>query len=110
MRKIRSDMLAAIKAGKSKSMGNTTVSVDQSDPQHPVLVLLHGNLIARQSPAGAWEVTLAGWPTPTTRARINALLGEFKPGTGVFQQCGKQWITREPRHMCEIGDREWVQV
>lgn len=36
-------------------------------------VYLHGNLICRQKPDGKRLFSIAGWNTPTTRSRLNAL-------------------------------------
>ena len=37
-------------------------------------VYLHGNKIAWRSSGNGLELTLAGWPTVTTRERLNAIL------------------------------------
>lgn len=73
MRKVEQDMLNAIAKGRSFSRGNTSVLVIGPF----IEVYLHGNLIARQDKADAqnpnMQFTLAGWNTPTTRSRLNAL-------------------------------------
>lgn len=73
MRKIEKEMIAAIAAGKNFNKGNTSVLVINQ----LIEVYLHGNLIARQDKADAqnpnMRFTLAGWNTPTTRSRLNAL-------------------------------------
>lgn len=83
MRKIESDMLAAIAklgdAGRnaSLSMGsNTIVTFSEPRPEEPeetIRIYLHGNLIAILSDAGLL-VSLAGWNTATTRSRLSALI------------------------------------
>lgn len=118
MRKIERDMIAAIRAGKSRSLGNTSVecsTVHNSPEGASWAVRLHGNLIAQVFAGGPLNFTLAGWPTPTTRSRINALCREFGAGAGVWQSKGKQWAecprfgVRDgaPR---EISPTEWVQA
>lgn len=114
MRKIERDMIAAIRAGKSRSLGNTSVIVYYGDEAR-WQVLLHGHCIATQAEGEPMRFTLAGWPTPTTRSRINALCREFGTGAGVWQSKGKQWAecprfgVRDgaPR---EISPTEWVQA
>lgn len=112
MRKIERDMIAAIRAGKSKVIGNTQVSVE------PVVtrVFLHGNHIATlRNNLERVEFTLAGWPTPTTRSRINALLQTFiHANARVYQTAGLQYVTVpegpngwQPR---AISPTEWVQA
>lgn len=89
MRKIERDMIAAIRSGKNRQLGNTYVN--------PVVggieVRLHGNLIAVLTDQRL-RFTLAGWPTPTTRSRINALLREFiHANARVYQTAGRQFVT-----------------
>lgn len=73
MRKIEQDMVTAIKAGESKNLGNTTVVTrTREDGVMVCTVKLHGNVIAQRSATG-WGFKLAGWNTPTTRSRINAI-------------------------------------
>ena len=110
MCKIERDMIAAIRAGKNRTLGNTYVNPIVGG----VEVRLHGTLIAVLTDQGL-RFTLAGWPTPTTRSRINALCREFGAGAGVWQSKGKQWAecprfgVRDgaPR---EISPTEWVQA
>lgn len=69
MRQIEKQMLEAVKNGSSMSVGNTRVVWKDGYCD----VLLHGNHIARIFTDGRGEFTLAGWDTPTTRSRLNAL-------------------------------------
>lgn len=62
-------------------------------------VYLHDNLIARKNDQGNWEFTMAGWPTSTTRSRINAIAGDWI----VRQQQGRQ-LHRDGR---ELSTTEW---
>lgn len=120
MRVIEQKMIAAIHANVTdKTIGNTRV--------HAIIggheVQLHGNIIAHvDASRGSVRFTLAGWPTPTTRSRINALLREFKNNPqlyhGVGQEGGRQFyrtwpaahavITKSTRR--EISATEWVQA
>ncbi len=113
MRKIEQQMIAAIRQGKNWQGGNTTVSA-------PTLgewsVHLHGNMITVGSDKGL-RFTLAGWPTPTTRSRVNALLREFIHANAcVYQSDGRQWFTGPdtwnvlPDGRRAISSTEWVQA
>ena len=50
------------------------------------------------------SVTLAGWPTPTTRERLKAA------GAIVRQQKGKQIIVNSVNGEREIDPRSWVDI
>jgi len=73
MRKIESDLVAAIKADKSFVSANT----DTLRVPGGWVVRLHKNVIAAVSLENGVGWTLAGWNTPTTRSRINALVSAF---------------------------------
>lgn len=91
MRKITEQMSEAFKARTKKSNGNTTTDGTS--------LFLHGNEIARHTPTpmgGVW-ITLAGWPSPTTKERLNGLLGVLglKGGpsyVGIHQKKGVQYL------------------
>jgi hypothetical protein len=87
MRKIESQMVAAIKAGKDWKLANTEVIACSNVSD----VYLHGNLIARIGET--WiEIFDGGWQTNTTKSRLNAILSTFgMPGEGVFQK-NYQWF------------------
>jgi len=84
MRKIESQMNAAIRSRSSFSSANTSVVIDDNNAAY---VYLHGNHIATIDDN---NVTLfdGGWQSNTTKSRLNAILQEFAYGVGVFQ---KQW-------------------
>jgi hypothetical protein len=72
MRKIESQMVAAIKSNKDFKVANTEVI----SCTHTSDVYLHGNLIARIGET--WiELFDGGWQTSTTKSRLNAILSEF---------------------------------
>lgn len=77
MRKITKQMLEAFNANISKKLGNTEVIAGELTTG----VLLHGNLIAIKYQDNSIAVTNAGWFTPTTKERLNAL-----PGVSVCQK------------------------
>ena len=83
MRKIESNMNAAIKANKNWSNANTQVTTEGTLSK----VYLHGNLIAK---VGDDFVTIfdGGWQSNTTKSRLNAIINEFCCAftDGVFQK------------------------
>jgi hypothetical protein len=107
MRKVEQEMIAAIRARKSRDTDNTRVECG------PVIrVYLFGNLIAefaKPETHSGLRFTLAGWNTNTTRSRVKALLQEFavnatvytREGDAYFSQCGQER---------EIGNSEWVDA
>ena len=84
MRKIESQMCAAVQSNKDWKSGNTSVHFN---PETGVsIVRLHGNKIAEVSDN---DMTIfdGGWQTTTTKSRLNALCTEFcVSGEGVFQK------------------------
>jgi hypothetical protein len=91
MRKIESQMIAAIKAGKDLKVANTEVIACPN----VVDVFLHGNLIARIGET--WiELFDGGWQTRTTKSRLNALLSAFgMDGERIFQKKGEWFLNYE---------------
>jgi hypothetical protein len=84
MRKIESQMNAAITNSKDWKSGNTRVEYEQGNCVSRVY--LHGNLIAE---VGKSFLRLydGGWQTVTTKSRLNAILSEHGlPGEGIFQK------------------------
>ena len=68
--------------------GNTRVTTNyRNDGQYVSTVYLHGNMIAQLSD-GEWGFKLAGWNTPTTKSRINAIAFHWNR-PGVNQSNGK---------------------
>lgn len=87
MRKIEKDMVAAIKAKKNWKSGNTKVDIENG----AVLVRLHGNLIA-QIGEEVLDVSDCGFPTRTTRSRLNAVIGACGRTERVYQTKGVQML------------------
>ena len=87
-----------------------------------VLLYLHDNLIAERidtdryynEHAYAWpdenlRITLAGWPTATTRERLNGLLTELGKREGIWQRNHEQYYgTHEDNRV--ISSSEWITV
>jgi len=92
MRKIESQMNAAIQSNSNWSKDNTTVTFNSETNTSEVY--LHGNLIATVTDN---DMTIfdGGWQTVTTKSRLNALCDEFCiTGEGVFQK-NYQWFVRK---------------
>ena len=91
MRKIETQMNAAITANTNWKLKNTTVTTQDGVSE----VRLHGNLIAK---VGDDFVTIfdGGWQTNTTKSRLNAIINEFCCAftDGVFQK-DYQWFIRD---------------
>ena len=83
MRKIESQMNAAIRDSKDWKSANTMVTT-VNGVSH---VFLHGNKIAE---IGDTFIKLfdGGWQSNTTKSRLNAILREHGAGEGIFQ---KNW-------------------
>ena len=91
MRKIESQMNAAIKADKNWSSGNTQVVTNEGVST----VYLHGNKIAMVDNTSV-TVFDGGWQSVTTKSRLNAIINEFCNALtdGVFQKAGL-WYVRD---------------
>ena len=100
MRKITEQAAAAFMAGRNWKSGNTRTECEAD----VTTMYLHDNAIARLHHAGPYvgqiQVTLAGWPTVTTRERLNGI-----PGVDVYQRNHEQYINGEP-----MPTSEWVEV
>lgn len=88
MRKVTKQIAEAFKAGKSKTVANTTTDGKS--------IWLHGNKIAEKQPDGSVLLTLAGWPTVTTRERLNGIIDTLADGRfralGFSQRKGEQFF------------------
>lgn len=94
MRKVEQRMVDAVARLQNSSEGNTQVRIDSNG----LSVSLHGNIIYQQRGNNIF-FTLAGWNTPTTRSRLNAL------GVRVSQ---KNW---QPIYNGEVIDAwKWYQI
>ena len=91
MRKIESQMNAAIQANQDFKSGNTQVITIEGVS----FVYLHGNQIATVTD-DSMTVFDGGWQSTTTKSRLNALINEFCDALtdGVFQK-DFQWFIRD---------------
>ena len=89
MRKIESQMVAAINSNKNWKSGNTEVRTDGANISR---VFLHGNHIATIDD-DSMMIMDGGWQSNTTKSRLNALCFAFcVDGEGIFQQNFKWFI------------------
>lgn len=90
MRKITIDAVNAFEAGKPFKRGNTAVTVDSESGV--VALVLHGHRIAERDAQGDLAVTHAGWPTLTTKERLNGITGvDIFQKRGVWYLNGEEW-------------------
>ena len=112
MRKISRLAARAFIEGRSFTKDNTSVRIEHRarEDNHPNRRLyLHGNLIAEYANAKGLRITLAGWPTPTTRERLNTLLTETGKREGVWQHNHDQYYgTHDDNRV--ISSTEWITV
>ncbi len=91
MRKIESQMVAAIYKNKNWCSGNTMVKTDDANISR---VFLHGNHIATIDD-DSMMIMDGGWQSKTTKSRLNALCDAFcYKGEYVFQKDFK-WYVRK---------------
>ena len=92
MRKIESQMLQAIRTGKSWACSNTRVNVIPVDDSRITEVYLHDKLIAG---IGSTRITLwnRGWATLTTKSRLNAILQGIDSSMRIHQSDYVWYIT-----------------
>ena len=75
------------------------------------VVWLHDNCIAWRTLDGDIGFTLKGWPTVTTRDRINGILSVFGYGRwGVAQRKGQQYLVQGAEKITTIGDHEHFYI
>ena len=93
MRKIESQMNAALANSKNWQSGNTSVHFNEEN--NTSVVRLHGNKIAVLG-EDFLEIFDGGWQTTTTKSRLNAIINEFCNGVtdGVFQK-NYEWFIRD---------------
>lgn len=107
MRKITQLAAQAFIAGRPFTQSNTTVTHEGDNSR----MYLHGNLIAHKT-SDKLYVTLAGWPTVTTRERVNGLLTTMGRYERLFQHKHKQcfgYDLNEGRHRV-IDNREIIEL
>lgn len=89
MRKITQNAINAFLSGKNYCEGNTSVQCSG----YTVTMFLHGNDIAtREIETGRIYISNAGWPTATTKERLNGIPGVFiQQRKGTWYLNGVEW-------------------
>ncbi len=91
-RKISSDI--------GKAFLNKTAKKSKNSHTDGKSLYLHGHEIAKHGENGAVHGTMAGWPTKTTKDRLNSISND-------------RFHTKKGKHYYgdkEIGERDWVQI
>jgi len=104
MRKITQKIANAFANGESLKIKNT-----ETDGQS---VWLHGNEIARMTDNGL-EVSLAGWPTVTTRERVNGICQALGKNLRIVQRDHVQYavsLTSGCEHGVWIDASGWYSA
>ena len=100
MRKIESQMCAAVQKNIDWQSANTSVHFNEETGTS--VVRLHGNKIAEVTDN---DMTIfdGGWQTTTTKSRLNALINEFCNGVtdGVFQK-NYQWFIMDNKQVVDF--------
>jgi hypothetical protein len=92
MRKIETQMIAAVQNNQNWQSANTSVHFDAESGVS--IVRLHGNKIA-EIDEDSMTIFDGGWQSVTTKSRLNALCDAFCiAGEGVFQK-NYQWFVRK---------------
>ena len=94
MKKISQNIATSFLAGKPLQIDNTYTDGEK--------VFLHSNLIAKKIHPDKLEISLAGYPTMTTRERLNSILNVFGFDHYIQQKEGKQYIVNEPSESMHI--------
>jgi hypothetical protein len=105
MRKITQQAIEALERGEYFKLNNTEVEPIYFRDGSPMSVYLrlHGHNIARWTPeTGELLITLAGWPTPTTRERLNGL-----DGVHITQRKGEQYLNGHRWSGRWVNINEW---
>ena len=108
------NILQAFLAGTNKSLKNDEACSGNNAQNLLVRYLqYHGNVIAYfdvKDPGTVW-ISLAGYPTVTTRARLNIIINELTDGTknGIYQKKHVQYAYG-PGFDEEIEASDWLVI
>ena len=112
MRKIAQDAARAFCNNRKFSRSNTQGRISTTIGDQPMTeLILHGHIIARRR-NGQLFVTLAGWPTVTTKSRLNALMAECHRSIRFFQRDYEQYLGNVigDQWTKQIDSRSWYKV
>lgn len=94
MRAITQKSIEAFLLRKARKQGNTAITVQGQIAR----LRLHGNTIAKIE-GDELSITDAGWPTVTTKERLNGL-----PGVNIYQRDFTWYLNGE------VWDGRWVTI
>lgn len=112
MRKIEQEIISTIRDQRDavalreaqrivKTLANTRIETGlREDGKVITTIYLHGNMIA-QGDAFTWGFKMCGFPTQTTKSRINSLALAFGR-EGVYTKAGKHYSGNQ-----EVNDYDW---
>lgn len=109
MRKITRLAADAFINGRTFNRDNTSVVVSDNF----VAMYLHGNRIAYRMPNHCVNrvfVSLAGWPTPTTKERVNGLLRAYGNSGGFYQRKHVQYNDIGGKEFEVVDDNHFYEV
>ena len=106
MRKVTEKTCTAFLTGTLANCGNTWTAINGNE----ILLVLHGKVIAKRSieDNSSVQVTLAGWPTVTTRDRLNGLCHLL--GNGRFYQKDHEQYFTTPQGDVPIDCHDWIRL
>jgi hypothetical protein len=88
---------------RTRKIGNNTVAERITD--NTLVVTLHGHPIVELTESGVVSFTLAGYPTVTTRDRINSLL---PAGFRLYQRDWEQYLSTRRGEIIHVGSTGWI--
>ncbi len=102
MRKIESQMIAAVNNNSNWQSANTSVHFNEENAVS--IVRLHGNKIAEIGDDFV-QIFDGGWQTTTTKSRLNVIINEFCDSLtdGVFQK-NYEWFIRDNNVVRDFED------
>lgn len=106
MRKVTETTCKAFLSGKVVKCSNTWTAITGNN----IELILHGKTIAKRSidDNSIVQVTLAGWPTVTTRDRLNGLCHML--GKGRFYQKAHEQYFDSPQGEVSIDCHDWIRL
>lgn len=111
---------SAFRDGRARTIKSTCAVVNAREDGGPPYriyasptVYLHGHEIAWTDKDGVVWMTLAGYPTRTTRDRLNAILACFGSSNRFWQNNWRQYygyVSSRGDFTVEVGAHEWVPL
>lgn len=94
-------------------VGNNTrahLAHDLNTGREVITIRLHGNAIVKLHEGGAIDISLAGWPTMTTRARINNYLpaNPYSPARlNLYTRRHVQYLSLNQKRWDPLAPNQW---